>query len=105
MQVTSVMSMWTRMQPAYAANMWNEALNKRLGTEVYLDAVLPYIQIYNYMYILPFIIIFFFIWTNPRPKQVEVTLSWRFRLAMVSMCFWGYYILCNRWCQDKLQKI
>lgn len=22
------------MQPAYAANMWNEALNKRLGTEV-----------------------------------------------------------------------
>ncbi|BBG94138.1 hypothetical protein Prudu_002349 [Prunus dulcis] len=32
-QVVSVMSMWTRMQPAYAANMWNEALNKRLGTE------------------------------------------------------------------------
>lgn len=31
--VTSVMSMWTRLQPAYAANMWNEALNKRLGTE------------------------------------------------------------------------
>jgi hypothetical protein len=31
--VTSVMSMWTRMQPSYAANMWNEALNKRLGTE------------------------------------------------------------------------
>lgn len=28
------MSMWTRLQPAYAANMWNEALNKRLGTEV-----------------------------------------------------------------------
>ncbi|CAL5427612.1 unnamed protein product [Camellia sinensis] len=25
--------MWTRVQPAYAANMWNEALNKRLGTE------------------------------------------------------------------------
>lgn len=35
-QVTSVMSMWTRMQPSYAANMWNEALNKRLGTEVIL---------------------------------------------------------------------
>ncbi|KAF8378338.1 hypothetical protein HHK36_029677 [Tetracentron sinense] len=31
--VISVMSMWTRLQPAYAANMWNEALNKRLGTE------------------------------------------------------------------------
>lgn len=31
--VLSVMSMWTRMQPTYAANMWNEALNKRLGTE------------------------------------------------------------------------
>ena len=33
-QVIFVMSMWTRVQPAYAANMWNEALNKRLGTEV-----------------------------------------------------------------------
>ncbi|KAF5939651.1 hypothetical protein HYC85_023910 [Camellia sinensis] len=32
-KVNSVMSMWTRVQPAYAANMWNEALNKRLGTE------------------------------------------------------------------------
>ncbi|KAF2325371.1 hypothetical protein GH714_027197 [Hevea brasiliensis] len=31
--VISVMSMWTRIQPTYAANMWNEALNKRLGTE------------------------------------------------------------------------
>lgn len=31
--VISVMSMWTRMQPAYAANMWNEALNMRLGTQ------------------------------------------------------------------------
>nr|CAD1825265.1 unnamed protein product [Ananas comosus var. bracteatus] len=31
--VMSVMSMWTRLQPVYAANMWNEALNKRLGTE------------------------------------------------------------------------
>ncbi|KAL4583911.1 hypothetical protein LXL04_008497 [Taraxacum kok-saghyz] len=32
--VISVMSMWTRMQPAYVANMWNEALNMRLGTEI-----------------------------------------------------------------------
>jgi hypothetical protein len=24
----AVMSMWTRLQPVYAANMWNEALNK-----------------------------------------------------------------------------
>eukprot|EP00268_Persea_americana_P036682 TRINITY_DN361_c1_g1_i1.p1 TRINITY_DN361_c1_g1~~TRINITY_DN361_c1_g1_i1.p1 ORF type:complete len:564 (-),score=93.00 TRINITY_DN361_c1_g1_i1:293-1849(-) len=31
--VISFMSMWTRLQPSYAANMWNEALNKRLGTE------------------------------------------------------------------------
>ena len=38
-QVISVMSMWTRVQPAYAANMWNEALNKRLGTEVYIQAL------------------------------------------------------------------
>ena len=40
-QVISVMSMWTRVQPAYAANMWNEALNKRLGTEVYIKVLSP----------------------------------------------------------------
>lgn len=33
-QVASVITMWTRLQPDYASNMWNEALNKRLGTEV-----------------------------------------------------------------------
>ncbi|KAL3733524.1 hypothetical protein ACJRO7_022961 [Eucalyptus globulus] len=32
--VASVMTVWNQMQPAYAANMWNEALNKRLGTEL-----------------------------------------------------------------------
>ncbi|KAL2649317.1 hypothetical protein R1flu_017445 [Riccia fluitans] len=31
--VASVITMWTRIQPDYASNMWNEALNKRLGTE------------------------------------------------------------------------
>ncbi|XP_020086548.1 uncharacterized protein LOC109708970 isoform X2 [Ananas comosus] len=31
--VASFMTMWTKLQPAYAGNMWNEALNKRLGTE------------------------------------------------------------------------
>lgn len=31
--VMAIMSMWTRLQPRYASNMWNEALNKRLGTE------------------------------------------------------------------------
>ncbi|KAH7447582.1 hypothetical protein KP509_01G112600 [Ceratopteris richardii] len=31
--VMSVMTIWNRIQPDYAANMWNEALNKRLGTE------------------------------------------------------------------------
>ncbi|RDY08974.1 hypothetical protein CR513_06734, partial [Mucuna pruriens] len=31
--VISVMSMWTRLQPAYSANIWNETLNKRLWTE------------------------------------------------------------------------
>ncbi|KAJ7539363.1 hypothetical protein O6H91_11G089000 [Diphasiastrum complanatum] len=31
--VASVITVWTRLQPAYAANMWNEALNKRLGTK------------------------------------------------------------------------
>ena len=28
------MTVWNQIQPEYAANMWNEALNKRLGTEV-----------------------------------------------------------------------
>ncbi|WJX67394.1 hypothetical protein P8452_51863 [Trifolium repens] len=32
-KVVSVMSMWTRLQPTYSANMWNEALNKQSGTE------------------------------------------------------------------------
>ncbi|KAF8023609.1 hypothetical protein BT93_F0958 [Corymbia citriodora subsp. variegata] len=32
-KVASVMTVWNQMQPAYVANMWNEALNKRLGTE------------------------------------------------------------------------
>ncbi|PKA52602.1 hypothetical protein AXF42_Ash001583 [Apostasia shenzhenica] len=31
--VASGMIMWAKIQPAYAANMWNEALNKRIGTE------------------------------------------------------------------------
>ncbi|XP_021755784.1 uncharacterized protein LOC110720982 [Chenopodium quinoa] len=31
--VASVMTIWYQMQPAYAANLWKEALNKRLGTE------------------------------------------------------------------------
>lgn len=31
--VASVMTIWNQMQPEYAANLWNEALNKRLGTE------------------------------------------------------------------------
>lgn len=30
------MTVWNRVQPDYAANLWNEALNKRLGTEVWL---------------------------------------------------------------------
>lgn len=50
------MSMWTRMQPAYAANMWNEALNKRLGTEVYIDIALLYIH--NYLCIMSFFFYF-----------------------------------------------
>ncbi|XP_002965264.2 uncharacterized protein LOC9659080 isoform X2 [Selaginella moellendorffii] len=31
--VASVLTVWTRLQPEYAANMWNEALNKRLDTQ------------------------------------------------------------------------
>ncbi|GMP71109.1 hypothetical protein CsSME_00029652 [Camellia sinensis var. sinensis] len=38
--VISVKSMWTRVQPTYVANMWNEALNKRLGTENYGSTII-----------------------------------------------------------------
>ncbi|KAL4566818.1 hypothetical protein LXL04_030943 [Taraxacum kok-saghyz] len=31
--VASVMTIWNKVQPEYAANIWNEALNKRLGTQ------------------------------------------------------------------------
>ncbi|KAH1263701.1 hypothetical protein GmHk_02G006035 [Glycine max] len=31
--VACVMTIWSQLQPEYAANMWNEALNKRLGTK------------------------------------------------------------------------
>ncbi|PQQ16740.1 uncharacterized protein Pyn_25491 [Prunus yedoensis var. nudiflora] len=31
--VASVMTVWNNIEPTYAANMWNEALNKRLGTQ------------------------------------------------------------------------
>lgn len=31
--VASVMTVWTKLQPEYAGNMWEEALNKRLGTK------------------------------------------------------------------------
>jgi hypothetical protein len=34
LQVASFMTVWNHIQPEYAANMWNEALNKRLGTQV-----------------------------------------------------------------------
>lgn len=32
-KVASAITVWTRLQPDYASNMWNEALNKRLGTK------------------------------------------------------------------------
>ncbi|KAK4258312.1 hypothetical protein QN277_007771 [Acacia crassicarpa] len=31
--VASFMTVWNHLQPEYASNMWNEALNKRLGTK------------------------------------------------------------------------
>ncbi|KAM7279306.1 hypothetical protein ACFE04_006440 [Oxalis oulophora] len=31
--VASVMTVWNQLKPAYASNLWNEALNKRLGTK------------------------------------------------------------------------
>ncbi|KAK8622892.1 hypothetical protein V6N13_117791 [Hibiscus sabdariffa] len=31
--VASAMTVWSQMQPEYAANLWNEGLNKRLGTQ------------------------------------------------------------------------
>ncbi|KAG5546463.1 hypothetical protein RHGRI_018598 [Rhododendron griersonianum] len=41
-EVASVMTVWSHLQPDYAANMWNEALNKRLGTQ---DLALPEILV------------------------------------------------------------
>ncbi|XP_047317601.1 uncharacterized protein LOC124921045 [Impatiens glandulifera] len=38
--IASGMTVWTRLQPDYAANLWNEALNLRLGTK---DLDLPHI--------------------------------------------------------------
>jgi len=84
-QVISVMSMWTRMQPAYAANMWNEALNKRLGTEVYIDIALLYIH--NYICILSFF--FTFMWNNHQENQVDITFSMEFRLYLYLRCVSG----------------
>jgi len=43
------MSMWTRVQQAYAANMWNEDLNKRLGTKV---SMLPLLWLNNITFML-----------------------------------------------------
>ncbi|MCD7472379.1 hypothetical protein HAX54_013607 [Datura stramonium] len=31
--VASVMTVWNQIQPEYGSNLWNEALNKRLGTQ------------------------------------------------------------------------
>ena len=45
----SVMTIWTRIQPGYAANMWNEALNKRLGTEVGFNFSIVYLFILYYI--------------------------------------------------------
>jgi hypothetical protein len=38
------------MQPAYAANMWNEALNKRLGTEVVAFIYVTHFTVYGYLF-------------------------------------------------------
>ncbi|KAJ1389584.1 hypothetical protein SESBI_38201 [Sesbania bispinosa] len=43
--VACVMTIWSQIQPEYAANMWNEALNKRLGTnELDLPEVLVEVE-------------------------------------------------------------
>lgn len=48
-----MITMWTRLQPDYASNMWNEALNKRLGTEVIkVSSVFPFFQEFNRSWIL-----------------------------------------------------
>lgn len=40
LQVASVMTVWNQLRPSYATNLWNEALNMRLGTEVSLTVSL-----------------------------------------------------------------
>lgn len=51
-QVVFVMSILIIMQPTHVVNLWNEALGKRLGTDVYqkgLSRVLAYIS-FNVMF-------------------------------------------------------
>ena len=55
------------MQPAYAANMWNEALNKRLGTEVtVLHLRLLYIMLFH---IVRQSVYFFFVFLEMKDKR------------------------------------
>ncbi len=39
--------MWTRLQPDYASNVWNETLNKRLGTEVLSIPIRVFLIVYQ----------------------------------------------------------
>lgn len=93
MQVISVMSMWTRMQPSYAANMWNEALNKRLGTEVYLNVVLQYKHVY--MNIFP-LISFTLCGTNLTQNKMWTShVLWDLSCQWTQKCSWCYSLLSN----------
>lgn len=44
-QVASFMTVWNQFQPDYAANLWNEALNKRLGTQAYIHIYIEHPQL------------------------------------------------------------
>jgi hypothetical protein len=44
-KVACVMIIWSRLQPAYAAHMWNEAMNKRFGAKICCNL---YICVYHY---------------------------------------------------------
>lgn len=60
LQVASVMTVWNHIQPDYAANMWNEALNKRLGTQVVLN-VLPFVFSICLLYIKESYVLFIYL--------------------------------------------
>ncbi|GJU66417.1 hypothetical protein Tco_1252676 [Tanacetum coccineum] len=98
--VASVMTVWNQMQPAYAANMWNEALNKRLGTKGQdVIALLPWDEWWNFelpeddanphIALLP-------LHPDLRAKFNETAAAWEYAQSMIGLPY-GYHNLIFSW--------